>query len=187
MTAFFDDAAASDRPPRADVGPAVSSFPGTPGRRPPEDSPMPQHPPAHDETVRMRGDRPDGRPPLNGSRSARREEADDTRPVTRDWLLGAPEAGAPEAAAPEAAAAAPVAAPVLDDAGTEKLDLADLDRVPEAGSAVLPAAAQDGDGAGSDDPLPGDGPPAGDEPPADGSGRPRWRRGAILAPAGAVL
>ena len=138
---------------------------------------MPQHPPAHDETVRMRGDRPDGRPPRGGSRSARREEADDTRPVTRDWLLGAPEAGP----------AAPVAAPVLDEAGTEKLDLADLDRVPEPGSAVPPVAAEDGDGAGSDGPPPGDEPPSGDEPPAGGSGRPRWHRGALLAPAGAVL
>ncbi|HEV7186906.1 MAG TPA: hypothetical protein VGN28_03340 [Blastococcus sp.] len=89
---------------------------------------MSQHPPAHDETVRMRGDRPDGRPPLNGSRTARREEADDTRPVPRDWLLGAPEAGS----------TAPGDAPATDAAGTEKLDLADLDAVPETPSAVLP-------------------------------------------------
>src|SRR6476620_288847 len=99
MTASPDDAAASS-PPRAAGGPAAPSFPGTPGRRPPEDSPMPQRPaltddrlsadrfsddtvrhdPLPDETVRMRADgpAPDGaptRPPVDA--------ADDTRPVTR--------------------------------------------------------------------------------------------------------
>ncbi|MGZ4550551.1 MAG: VanW family protein [Blastococcus sp.] len=128
---------------------------------------MPQHPPAHDETVRMRGDRPDGRPPLNGSRTARREEADDTRPVTHDWLLGAPEAVA--------------AAPEVAEAGTEQLHLSDHDRVAGNGHAVPPVDTSDDDGDGSD------GPPPGDEPPTGGAGRPWWRRGAVLAPAGAVL
>src|SRR5215213_6313842 len=103
MTASPDDAAASSLPPRADGGPAASSFPGTPGRRAPEDSPMPQRPtlsdermsddtvqhaPVADETVRMRtdGPAPDGGPQLPV------DPADDTRPVTRDWLLGAPDA-----------------------------------------------------------------------------------------------
>ena len=59
---------------------------------------MPQHPPASDETVRFRGDAPDARPTPDGPRPAAEPssaplEADDTRPVPRDWLLGAPEAG----------------------------------------------------------------------------------------------
>src|SRR5688572_6042808 len=135
MTASPDDAAASDSPPRADVGPAAPSFPGSPGRRRPEDHPMPQHPPTHDETVRMRGDGPSGRPTLEGQRvtspapatatgtatstapatgqtpvhaqaaaqsaapanrpqdhdAVPEREFDDTRPVTRAWLQGAPE------------------------------------------------------------------------------------------------
>src|SRR3954447_24175890 len=58
-----DDAAASFVPPRADEGPAAPSFPGTPGRERPEDSPMPQQPPAvHDETARL-GDGPVPAPP----------------------------------------------------------------------------------------------------------------------------
>src|SRR5215218_9328430 len=92
MTASFDDAAASPVPPRAGGGPAAPSFPGTSGRRPPEDPPMPQHPPAHDETVRMRGDAPDGRPSPEAAPRAGGDAADDTRPVTRDWLSGAPDA-----------------------------------------------------------------------------------------------
>jgi hypothetical protein len=46
-----DDAAASSVPPRADEGPAAPSFPGTPGRRPPEDSPMSQRPTLTDDLV----------------------------------------------------------------------------------------------------------------------------------------
>src|SRR5687768_2002480 len=101
MTASPDDAAASSVPPRADGGAAAPSFPGSPGRRPPEDSPMPQPPAAreivHDETVRMRADgpAPDGGPQLPV------DAADDTRPVTRDWLLGAPD---PDPVTPPAAA-----------------------------------------------------------------------------------
>ena len=46
-----------------------------------------QHAPVADETVRMRtdGPAPDGGPQLPV------DAADDTRPVTRDWLLGAPD------------------------------------------------------------------------------------------------
>src|SRR6476646_682170 len=102
MTASPDDAAASDAPLSAGVGPAAPSFPGTPGERAPEDSPMPQHTPAPDETVRMRPDGADARPPLNGNRPVRRDEADETRPVTRDWILGAPATvQAPAPAAPQ--------------------------------------------------------------------------------------
>src|SRR4051794_16432369 len=116
MTASPDDAAASSAPPRAGGGPAAPSFPGSPGRRHPEDSPMSQRPtlsdrlsddrtsedgltearlpddrvrpePLADETVRMRADGP---APDGGPAPLPAEFADDTRPVTRDWLLGAP-------------------------------------------------------------------------------------------------
>src|SRR4051812_39079530 len=117
MTASPDDAAASDSPPRADVGPAAPSFPGVPGRRRPEGPPMAQHPPAHDETVRMRPDGAPARPTLENPRvspvhaqgvsqgapppeSTPEREFDDTRPVGRDWLQGAPEASEAPAAAP---------------------------------------------------------------------------------------
>src|SRR4051812_49703624 len=102
MTASPDDAAASSAPPRAGGGPAAPSFPGSPGRRHPEDSPMPQRPalsddrlsddtvrhePLPDETVRMRADGP---APDGAAAPVPARFADDTRPVTRDWLLGAP-------------------------------------------------------------------------------------------------
>src|SRR3954452_5554588 len=103
MTASPDDAAASSAPPRAGGGPAARSFLGTPGPPPPEDSRMPQlpalsddrmsddtvqHEPLPDETVRMRADGP----APDGARVAHPvEPADDTRPVTRDWLRGAPD------------------------------------------------------------------------------------------------
>src|ERR687897_264139 len=105
MTASHDDdAAASFTPPRADGGPAASSFPGITGRRTPEESPMPQHSArpddtVHDETVRMRADGADGRPSPDGARPSPVEELDDTRPVTRDWLLAAPDHPDPAPAA----------------------------------------------------------------------------------------
>src|SRR3954468_3220895 len=118
MTASPDDAAASDSPPRADVGPAAPSFRGTPGRRRPEDPYMPQHSPVSDETVRMRPDDSAGPIPLDvrgGTGPDEFEpdgfgpdEFDDTRPVPRDWLRGAPEttqAEQPPAAGERAAAA----------------------------------------------------------------------------------
>src|SRR5688572_24014384 len=116
MTASPDDAAASPTPPRAGGGPAAPSFSGTTGPRIPED-PMSHHPTAHDETVRMRGDGPDGRPPLDAGRPAsdgsrpEQDRFDDTRPVTRDWLLGAPDGAREPAPARPAPAAAPAAAP----------------------------------------------------------------------------
>ena len=60
---------------------------------------MTQHSPAHDETVRLPADGASGRPRLADRRPAapqaeeRHDDAgwpDDTRPVTRDWLRGAP-------------------------------------------------------------------------------------------------
>src|SRR4051812_12491452 len=141
MTASPDDAAASDSPPRADVGPAVPSFRGTPGRRRPEDPYMPQHSPVSDETVRMRPDDSAGRTPLDVRGGTEPEEFepdefnpdefDDTRPVPRDWLRDAPEttqaeqppaAGEPEPVAAASAAPAPAtdgtAATVDDTAST---------------------------------------------------------------------
>src|SRR3954452_22310288 len=111
MTASPDDAAASDSPPRADVGPAAPSFRGTPGRRRPEDPYMPQHSPVSDETVRMRPDDSAGRTPLDvrggtepdeiepdefdsdefDSDEFDLDEFDDPRPGPRDCFPGAPE------------------------------------------------------------------------------------------------
>jgi vancomycin resistance protein YoaR len=143
---------------------------------------MAQHPPAHDETVRMRADGPDGRPSPDGAR--RVAEDDETRPVTRDWLSGAPAApatGAAPAATPEA--------PSDDEWVTQALtvDSADSPSGPDTDSdltatqAVLPPFT---DGSGDGD-TPG-GPPPGDEPPVNGPRGPWWRRRAVLIPAGAV-
>src|SRR3954449_12238324 len=114
-----DDAAAF---PRSE-GPAAPSFPGSPGRRRPEDSPIPQQtrdgndsvPAAPDETTRLAGGPSAVPPPVTGThgQSARHGqppvppagkpaaagEPDDTRPVSREWLKPSPE--------PQAAAAAP--------------------------------------------------------------------------------
>src|SRR3954454_16192263 len=123
MTASPDDAAASDSPPRADVGPAAPSFRGTPGRRRPEDPYMPQHSPVSDETVRMRPDDSAGRTPLDvrgGTEPDEFEpgkfdsdEFDDTRPVPRDWWRGAPET--PQAEQPPAASEPEPVAAASDD------------------------------------------------------------------------
>src|SRR3954466_6998063 len=135
MTASPDDAAASDSPPRADVGPAAPSFRGTPGRRRPEDPYMPQHSPVSDETVRMRPDDSAGRTPLDvrggtepdefepdefepdefESDEFDLDEFDDTRPVPRDWLRGAPETSQAEQP-PAAGEPEPVAATSDDTA-----------------------------------------------------------------------
>src|SRR4051794_7487885 len=108
MTASPDDAAGSDIPPRRDRGPAAPSFPGTPGRRRPEEAPMP---PEHDETVRLSAGGPSGRPTPIGQRPAvghpTDREPDDTRPVGREWLQGAEPEPAP--AGSNGHAAAPVA------------------------------------------------------------------------------
>ncbi|MET0765376.1 MAG: VanW family protein [Blastococcus sp.] len=157
---------------------------------------MPQHPTVHDETVRMRGDGPDGRPPLDVGRPASEENRpeqdrfDDTRPVTRDWLLGAPDGArvpAPTAPAPAAPAAEPTSpAETGDDDSTQAFDLS---------APPMPAAAPDLTGVGPGQRPPEadiaegsdstDGPPPGDEPPPSGRGT-WWRRRAVLVPAGAV-
>jgi vancomycin resistance protein YoaR len=160
---------------------------------------MPQHPPAHDETVRFRPDGPKGRPSLDGPRSAAEDprpapdapradtgafppfdgESDDTRPVTRDWLLGAPDAG--------------VANSADDDAGTQRTDLSGgastpaTDQAPTTDTAPIDREAASAgdriDRAPTDDPI---GPPPGAGPPLGGPRRPWWRRRAVLAPAGAL-
>ena len=104
-------------------------------------------------------------------RSARREEADDTRPVTRDWLLGAPEAAPARRRRPRPCSTtrAPRSSTWPSSTGFPTPD-----RRPPGGCRGRRRRRVGR-------------PPPGDEPPAGGSGRPRWRRGAILAPAGAVL
>lgn len=151
---------------------------------------MPQHPPAHDETVRMRPDEVDGRPAPDGSRPAPAEEHDDTRPVTRDWLLGGPEAAAAAPTeAPRFGADDERSAPALGATDTAPVDGAvreavvrdtePVDTAPAPTSAPLVAA----DGSGADTPA---GPPPGEAPPAEGPRGPWWRRRAVLVPAGAV-
>ena len=150
---------------------------------------MPQPPAAReaalDETVRMRADgpAPDGGPQLPV------DAADDTRPVTRDWLLGAPDADpvTPPAAVEDdwstqafdrtPAEAAPAADP-QDDAAED--DAAEDDATATLGAVPAEDAGDDGTD------TPG-GPPPGDEPPADGPRTPWWRRRAVLAPTGAVV
>jgi vancomycin resistance protein YoaR len=142
-----------------------------------------QHAPVADETVRMRtdGPAPDGGPQLPV------DAADDTRPVTRDWLLGAPDADPP-----------PSPAASEDDWTTEAFDRTPAVAEPvEDETAALGAVpdehrdehdtrhdtGHDGGDDGSDTPV---GPPPGDEPPAGGPRTPWWRRRAVLAPAGAI-
>jgi vancomycin resistance protein YoaR len=133
-----------------------------------------QHDPLPDETVRMRADgpAPDGGPRMQV------DAADDTRPVTRDWLLGAPDAD-------------PVATPADDDWSTQAFDRASTDdsattAEPQDDDTAAPRAVpgvHDGGDDGTDTPG---GPPPGGEPPADGPRAPWWRRRAVLAPAGVV-
>jgi vancomycin resistance protein YoaR len=143
-----------------------------------------QHAPMSDETVRMRtdGPAPDGGPQVAPA------AADDTRPVTRDWLLGAPDADPP-----------PSPAATEDDWDTQSFDRTateDSPTTPEPQddeTAALTAVPDEqpierpdenrGDGDGTDTPA---GPPPGDEPPADGPRAPWWRRRAVLAPAGII-
>ncbi|SOC50129.1 Vancomycin resistance protein YoaR, contains peptidoglycan-binding and VanW domains [Blastococcus aggregatus] len=151
---------------------------------------MAQQPPAHDETVRMRPDGPDSRPPVEASPGTSGAvdtpgpqnafpaggEVDDTRPVPRDWLSGAPEAET-------AAVAEPPAQPGVEDTGV--LDGAALPHASDDradGDATDDGGSDDGGSGGAgDDGLP----PAGDG--ADRAGSPWWRRRAVLVPAGAVL
>jgi vancomycin resistance protein YoaR len=140
-------------------------------------------------------------------------EADDTRPVTRDWRMGAPDAGAtgrsttavasaasgapagPEAddAAPAAEAPSPAAdrpadvAPHEDDFSTQKFDLTEAEPVPVPAdrSADHQDVAEPDTGVRSRTGGSDSLPPIGDEPPP-GSAGPWWRRKAVLVPAGAI-
>src|SRR4051812_6938373 len=90
-----DDAAASSVPPRADEGPAAPSFPGTPGRQQPEDSPMPQQThsgsgAAPDETARLAGGPVVGPPPTGAAPAAHGQSA-----VHGQAPAGAPAPGRP--------------------------------------------------------------------------------------------
>jgi len=91
-------------------------------------------PPGHDETVRLRNDGPDSRPPVEPARPVPAEgdtpepqnsfpaegEVDDTRPVPRDWLSGGPEDRAVETPAYTAPGEAPAVAAEGDpDAGSD--------------------------------------------------------------------
>src|SRR4051794_39727577 len=118
MTAPPDDAAGSDVPPRRDRGPAAPLFPGTPGPQRLEEAPMP---PQHDETVRLATGAPSGRPSPTGQRPAVDLEADDTRPVGREWLHGSPEPGPLPEHLTAAGHGGSVAA--SDEWGTQKFDL----------------------------------------------------------------
>jgi vancomycin resistance protein YoaR len=149
---------------------------------------MPQQPPVHDETVRMRADGPDlDTPrPAPGAAWPDGDEARDTRPVTRDWLLGAPgRPTEPAASTPPAPAEAPPAPVQADDDSTQAFDLSGPPAPPvaddDAGTGALRFTDDGGDG--TDTP---EGPPPGDDPPASGSRGPWWRRRAVLVPAGAV-
>ncbi len=195
---------------------------------------MPQHPPTHDETVRMRGDGPSGRPTLEGQRAtapapstatgtvpatgqtpvhaqaaaqsappaatrpqddepAADREFDDTRPVGRDWLQGAPEADT--RTEPADATAVVSSEPLVDqEYATQQFDRSTghtttpVDGLPgdpaRPDDAVdRPHMLEDSDGDGPDSPG---GPPPGDEPPAGGSRGPWWRRKAVVIPAAAV-
>ena len=142
-----------------------------------------RHDPLPDETVRMRADgpAPDGGPPRPPV-----DAADETRPVTRDWQLGAP--GAEPQAEPEPEAEA-------DDWNTEAFDRTaavapPLDEDDDA-TTTLDAVPDAGDEDDEDDEAgtPGGGagePPTGSEPPAGGDRGPWWRRRTLLVPAGAV-
>ena len=135
-----------------------------------------RHEPLSDETVRMRtdGPAPDGGPQESV------DATDDTRPVTRDWLLGAPEPESSPApgvdAVPEDADATVTIRPQDDDGGAPTAD--ETDATPLRGAVPVEERA------GADD-APG-GPPPGDGPGADGPRGPWWRRRAVLVPAGAV-
>jgi vancomycin resistance protein YoaR len=143
----------------------------------------------------MRSDGMDGRPSPDGGRPSPAEEFDDTRPVTRDWLLGAPDPAVPGAAPAEATPVPQHDGPDADDdRSTQALDLDEPDRSatvadtapvvaePEAGMWSEAVRTQEGPSA-TDTP---DGPPPGDEPSADGPRGPWWRRRAALVPIGAV-
>jgi vancomycin resistance protein YoaR len=118
-------------------------------------------------------------------------EFDDTRPVGRDWLSGAPQTNAPEPQSDSGDATAVVFTKPQDDQddATQQFDRS---TAPVGTAHDDPAAPDDldstrmlesSDGGGSDSPG---GPPPGDEPPAGRARGPWWRRKAVVIPAAAV-
>src|SRR3954464_14888979 len=173
-----DDAAAFPPP----EGPAAPSFPGSPGRRRPEDSPMPQQTrdghdsvqAAPDETTRLAGGPSAVPPPATGTQgqSARlghppvpaaaetafSGEPDDTRPVSREWLktAAAPEQPAAEDWSTQELSGYDEAPPAPIDAEEPSVDVTTL----------LPADVDD-DGPGTP------GPPSADDDQGRNDGGPR--------------
>ncbi|TFV88620.1 vanomycin resistance protein VanB [Blastococcus sp. CT_GayMR16] len=148
--------------------------------------------------MRSDGPAPDGGPqqPVDA--------ADDTRPVTRDWLLGAPDGGPIATPAPAQAASdddwstqtfdrasdddfatSTYSAPTADPDATAALGAVPADDRDEHRDGHRDGHRDDHDGWDDGTDTPG-GPPPGDEPPAGGPRTPWWRRRAVLAPAGAV-
>jgi vancomycin resistance protein YoaR len=133
-----------------------------------------------DATVRMPSDRPGGRPPVTGRPAASAPpaapaperpapEIDDTRPVGREWLEGAPA----EPSAPEAAASP-------EDTVVVPADRHD-GPAPQAPHSATQVRSADAEGPAG---------PGGPGTPTDapsGSDRPRWRRPAVLVPVGLLL
>jgi vancomycin resistance protein YoaR len=148
---------------------------------------MTQRPPAPDETmpdetVRMPADRAGGRPPVAGRPATAAPtadspapepapEVDDTRPVGREWLEGAP--AEPSDTAPAAAAQDTVVVPPA------RPD----DPAPDGAQSATRVLSTDDEGEGPHDPG-GPGTPA--EPPS-GPRRPWWRRPALFVPVGLLL
>ncbi len=160
---------------------------------------MAQQPPSHDETVRMRADGADSRPPVEPARSASAVDTpdpqssfaadggavDDTRPVPRDWLSGAPEGDTEQVAqASGEHATTPVDVTPADIAPAGAAPAVRVDTSsdgPDDATGVLPGWEHpDASGPGGGDGGP---PPAGD----DAAGSPWWRRKAVLVPAGAAV
>ncbi|SFF42400.1 VanW family protein [Blastococcus tunisiensis] len=152
---------------------------------------MPHQPPVHDETVRMRPEDADGRPSPEDLRPSPADGHDDTRPVTRDWLLGAPEQGGPAAGAPQQPPATAGPLPEEDeDRSTQALDMSE----PQASAGTVDTAPVTDDRDAAPTPVQDTAPVADTPevpPPAGSTGTggptgPWWRRRAVLVPAGAV-
>jgi vancomycin resistance protein YoaR len=181
---------------------------------------MTQQSPAPDETVRLPADGGNGRPRLEGRRpsAAAPQEArpvpdqrpddvrwpDDTRPVTRDWLLGARADAPVPAEAPAEATTGPTApadlAPPAEDVATPRPAAeAGPDRVteqidpvrpqpaaPSTSTTPVPGTAADETGAIHGLTLSDAGGPGAPQGPTDGEppygSGPGWRRPAVLVP-----
>jgi vancomycin resistance protein YoaR len=166
---------------------------------------MTQSPPAHDETVRMPADgavgrpQPDGRRPAPATMPQARPEAaggrepagepDDTRPVTRDWTLGAPggdsvDVGRPAGDTPGGAAANGP----QRDRSARTIDVADPAPNSFSVATAAPAAPAEETGPiswsadGSDTGGPGTPEDHTLQHSPSGPWRPWWRRRGVLVP-----